>query len=393
MTSYPTSMMDLSNKVNRRLSVASTAVLFSIGQREVNRKRKGQIAIYRNIETTAEPTLGPITKSHEAREKSHLRHPAAIMTVPLVSAAQIARDAHLPAPSTIKVKNLYATIQGPQDAWGRPDRPQPIAITAAVSLDAPFNASSANDTVAADTVHYGLLSKAILSILAAAAPVKSLRHLLDKTWAQMTGADSRGQDAEVDESSLSQGQESQQQQPPLPPFLYFAQLRALEISLHLPKATLLGDGVSLTVTGGFELVTADGGGGGRVRPVMRQGAVSLKIHRLRVPTLIGVNSNERLAKQVVIASVEIDRLEDDADVYPELEQVVVTVMLESSYETLEALGTQMTVVIAAHLQRKHTPPRDGAGWNINLSLEKPIAVPLADAACVEMSTNTVNVPI
>ncbi|KAM3498866.1 hypothetical protein MY10362_007836 [Beauveria mimosiformis] len=314
------------------------------------------------------------------------------MAVPLVSAAQIARDAHLPAPSTIKVKNLHATIQGPQDAWGRPDRPQPIAITAAVSLDEPFNASSASDTVAADTVHYGLLSKAILSILAAAAPVKSLRHLLDTTWAQMTGADSRGQGVEVD-SLLLQGQErQQQQQPPSPPFLHFAQLRALEISLHLPKATLLGDGVSLTVTGGFELVAADGGGG-RLKPVMRQGAVSLKIHRLRVPTLIGVNSNERLAKQVVIASVEIDRLEDDADVYPELEQVVVTVMSESSYETLEALGTQMTVVIAAHLQRKHTPPRDGAGWNINISLEKPIAVPLADAACVEMSTNTVNVPI
>ncbi|KGQ11668.1 hypothetical protein BBAD15_g2585 [Beauveria bassiana D1-5] len=317
------------------------------------------------------------------------------MAVPLVSAPQIARDAHLPAPSTIKVKDLHATIQGPQDAWGRPDRPQPIAITAAVSLDAPFNASSASDTVAADTVHYGLLSKAILSILAAAAPVKSLRHLLDTTWVQMTGADSRGQDVEADESSLLQGQErqqQQQQQPPPPPFLHFAQLRALEISLHLPKATLLGDGVSLTVTGGFELVAADGGSG-RVKPVMRQGAVSLKIHRLRVPTLIGVNSNERLAKQVVVASVEIDRLEDDADVYPELEQVVVTVMSESSYETLEALGTQMTVVIAAHLHRKHTPPRDGAGWNINISLEKPIAVPLADAACVEMSTNTVNVPI
>ncbi|KAM3499977.1 hypothetical protein MY11210_009564 [Beauveria gryllotalpidicola] len=314
------------------------------------------------------------------------------MTVPLVSAPQIARDAHLPAPSTIKVKNLHATIQGPQDAWGRPDRPQPIAITAAVSLDAPFNASSASDTVAADTVHYGLLSKAILSILAAAAPVQSLRHLLDTIWAQMTGADSRGQGVEAAESLL-QRQERRQQPPP--PFLHSARLRALDISLHLPKATLLGDGVSLTVTGGFELVAADGGGGGGgglVKPVMRQGAVSLKIHRLRVPTLIGVNSNERLAKQVVIASVEIDRLDDDADVYPELEQVVVTVMSESSYETLEALGTRLTVVIAAHLDRKHTPPRDGAGWNINISLEKPIAVPLADAACVEMSTNTVNVP-
>ncbi|ATY59766.1 Dihydroneopterin aldolase [Cordyceps militaris] len=304
------------------------------------------------------------------------------MATPLVPAFQIARDACLPAPSTIKVKNLRATIQGPHDAWGRPDRPQPIAISAAVSLDAPFGASSSTDTVAADTVHYGLLSKGILSVLAAAVPGQSLRHLLDTTWVEMTGFDSRGQDV------CASAQQAQQRLQP--PFLHFAQLRALEISLHLPKATLLGDGVTLTVMGGFEAAAAESGA--LVKSVMRQSAVSLKIHRLRVPTLIGVNSNERLAKQVVVANVEIDRLEDDLDVYPELEQVVIQVMSNSSYETLEALGTQLTVVLAAHLHRKHTPPRDGAGWDINISLEKPIAVPLADAACVEMSTNTANVP-
>ncbi|TQV97201.1 hypothetical protein V2A60_000174 [Cordyceps javanica] len=308
------------------------------------------------------------------------------MATPLVPAAQIVRDSRLPSPSTIKVKKLHATIKGPQDAWGRPDRPQPIAISAAVSLDAPFGASSANDTVAADTVHYGLLSKAILSTLAAATSIRSLRHLLDTMWAELTGFDSRGCDISVG---------AEQEQPRQPPFLHFAQLRALEMTLHLPKATLLGEGVSLTAAGGFEAAAAAAAatdGGTLVKSAMRQSAVSLKIHDLRVPTLIGVNSNERLAKQVVIASVEIDRLEDDLDVYAELEQTVVQVMSDSSYETLEALGTQMTVVIAAHLHRKHTPPRDGAGWIINISLEKPIAVPLADAACVEMSTNTANVP-
>ncbi len=234
------------------------------------------------------------------------------MAAPLVSAFQLARDARLPAPSTIKVKNLHATIQGPQDAWGRPDRPQPIAISAAVSLDAPFGASSATDTVATDTVHYGLLSKAILSILATAAPIRSLRHLLDTMWTEMTGFDSRGRrDVRAGAAEARQ-----------PPFLHFAQLRALEITLHLPKATLLGDGVGLTVAGGFE-AAADGEAS--VKSVLRQSAVSLKIHGLRVPTLIGVNSNERLAKQVVIASVEIDRLEDDLDVYSELEQVIVKV--------------------------------------------------------------------
>ncbi|OAA73238.1 Dihydroneopterin aldolase [Cordyceps fumosorosea ARSEF 2679] len=305
------------------------------------------------------------------------------MAAPLESAHQIARDFNLPAPSTIKVKNLRATIQGPSDAWGRPDRPQPVAVSAAVSLDAPFGASSATDTVAGDTVHYGLLSKAVLSVLySPALPARSLRSLLDTIWSEMTGFDSRGQDVRA---SAQKQQQIQQ-----PPFLHFAALRALEISVHLPKATLLGDGVSLTVTGGFE--PAADSDAMVVKSLMRQSAVSLKIHGLRVPTLIGVNSNERLAKQVVVASVEIDRLEDDLDVYPELEQVVVQVMSDSSYETLEALGTRLTVAVAAHLHRKHTQPRDGAGWDINISLEKPVAVPLADAACVEMSTNTVNVP-
>lgn len=238
------------------------------------------------------------------------------MAAPLVSAFQLARDCRLPAPSTIKVKNLHATIQGPQDAWGRPDRPQPVAISAAVSLDAPFGASSATDTVATDTVHYGLLSKAILSILSTAAPVGSLRHLLDTMWTEMTGFDSRGRRAVVRHQ---------------PPFLHFAQLRALEVTLRLPKATLLGEGVSLTVAGGFEAAAAAAAAKGEevsVKSVMRQSAVSLRIHGLRVPTLIGVNSNERLAKQVVVASVEIDRLEDDLDVYPELEQVIVQVCYE-----------------------------------------------------------------
>lgn len=67
-------------------------------------------------------------------------------------------------------------------------------------------------------------------------------------------------------------------------------------------------------------------------------------------------------------------------------------MSDSSYETLEALGTHLTVAIAAQLRASHTQPRDGSGWEINISLEKPVAVPLADAACVEMSTNTANVP-
>lgn len=257
---------------------------------------------------------------------------------------QIARDARLPAPSTIKVKSLHANIQGPQDAWGRPDRPQPIEISAAVSLDAPFGASSATDTVASDTVHYGLLSKAILSILATSTPIKSLRHLLDTMWVETTGFDTRGQNIRAG----AQPDQGAQQ-----PFLHFAQLRALEITLNLPKATLLGDGVSLKVSGGFGPADA----ASPVKSLMLQSAVALKIHGLRVPTLIGVNSNERMAKQVVIATVEIDRLEDDVDVYPELEQVIVTV---SCIETA-SIWTQANTLYLGHV--RFLLRDTGGAWN------------------------------
>jgi hypothetical protein len=115
------------------------------------------------------------------------------------------------------------------------------------------------------------------------------------------------------------------QQPPPPaqqqtaPFLNTRGVRMLEITVQLPKASLVGGGgVSLTATGRFDIETG----------MMCESAFALRIHDFRLPTLIGVNSNERMAKQVVIANVEVDRLDDDADTYFELEQVLVKVKEE-----------------------------------------------------------------
>ena len=67
--------------------------------------------------------------------------------------------------AVVRVRNLQYTIKGPQDAWGRPGRPQPVLVSAEVSLYQPFKSSSSKDVVASDTVHYGLLSKSILATL------------------------------------------------------------------------------------------------------------------------------------------------------------------------------------------------------------------------------------
>jgi hypothetical protein len=65
-------------------------------------------------------------------------------------------------------------------------------------------------------------------------------------------------------------------------------------------------------------------------------------------------------------------------------------MEESSFETLETLLYAIASKIATHL---HTMPEHQASggsldWRLKIGLEKPIAVPFADAPCVELSLNT-----
>ena len=115
----------------------------------------------------------------------------------------------------------------------------------------------------------------------------------------------------------------------------------------LPKASLLGNGVSLS---GGELL-------GIIPEKMQSCSLKLKIHDLRIPTLIGLNANERLAKQMVVTSLEIDNWVEEQGHYVQIEQLVVKVnqfsdfefrlltdrkvLGESSYQTLEALAMHL----------------------------------------------------
>ena len=63
-------------------------------------------------------------------------------------------------------------------------------------------------------------------------------------------------------------------------------------------------------------------------------------------------------------------------------------MMDSSFETLEALALILARVakgwLVAHSKR---PEGDGA-WKLTVTLEKPVAVPFADASCVELIAYT-----
>lgn len=307
------------------------------------------------------------------------------MSHPLQTTWQVERDAGEPA-AVIRVRNLQLTIEGPQDAWGRQGRPQPMLISAEASLSQPFGSSSSTDVVASDTVHYGLLSKAILGTIKQYEETKqvksmSLYAILDVIWANLTGFYLNGIGAHLEGKK---------------PFLSLDVMRSLRVKVDLPKASLLGSAVSLS---GMTTYESDGCGN-----YIQGQALALTLKELRVPTLIGVNDNERLAKQVVVANITLERFRDYSDNYTQLEAVVVEVssrhptdiikltsfkaMAESSYETLEALASDLALKITQHLRAKlpDVEPKDGC--QIIIGLEKPTAVPLADAACVELRTNT-----
>ena len=93
-------------------------------------------------------------------------------------------------------------------------------------------------------------------------------------------------------------------------------LSSLSLEILLPKASLLGNGVSLL----GEFLYEEGYRGPSAYSMV------LRLRELRVPCIIGVNANERRAKQVVVCGVEMERWDRMVDIYPELEEIVVKVM-------------------------------------------------------------------
>lgn len=245
------------------------------------------------------------------------------MPPPLAVTTFQARTLAGEAPATVRVRNLRATLRrAGRDAWGRAGRAQPCAVSAEVAFAAPFGSAARDDRLGAgDTVHYGTLSRAVLASLAAfesrrgverdeagegEEEVGGLRSVLEALWTDLTGL--RLLDGErKEEEEEEEGKEKRA-------FLDLARVRFLSVAVALPKASLLGEGVSLTASAVFD-------GAGR----MQARALALEIARLRVPTLVGVNPNERLSRQFVVATVAIDGFSRAEDVYTEIEGVVVKV--------------------------------------------------------------------
>ncbi|KAH8657431.1 Dihydroneopterin aldolase-domain-containing protein [Tricladium varicosporioides] len=270
------------------------------------------------------------------------------------------------SPAAIHVRNLQTILTIGKDAWGRVGKSQPVLISTSVFLTKPFESASDEDAVTNSTIHYGILSKRILEASALFSPgrnvkgqyeSRTLRKLIHCIYQSLTQPLDDGGD----------------------PILSTSVYNLLELSIMLPKGSLIGTGVSLTFAG--------------LSNIAEQSTMSmnLALHNLRIPTLIGVNPNERLAKQIVVANVEIDGYGLLGDVYCELEQVVVKTIEESSFQTLEALATHVCRRIIRYFLLPHYREREGDLDeisdipNVKICLEKPTAVTMADAPVIELA--------
>ncbi|KAF2756283.1 hypothetical protein EJ05DRAFT_478293 [Pseudovirgaria hyperparasitica] len=233
------------------------------------------------------------------------------------------------------VKNLRVTANAGYDSWGR-EKSQPALISITLTLDQQFASAAQTDTVDGSTVHYGKLSKRLM------ATVGELSGEWRRTW-------------------------------DLADFLYEAatevagssqRLAACEIEICYPKASMLGEGAGARYC------------------FLNDGAMSCTVflRNVRVPCIIGVNSHERVRKQLVVANVWVDNVSGTSgEVYSDVEKILTETMEKSSFETLESLATTFADDCKTGLSHQLTSLS-----TIRLQVEKPVAVPFADAPVIEI---------
>ncbi|KAL2139395.1 hypothetical protein VTI28DRAFT_5266 [Corynascus sepedonium] len=297
------------------------------------------------------------------------------MAAPLLTHPRLRALAPDP-PAVVRVRDLTTAAplcRAGRDAWGRSGKPQPCRFSAEVAFHDGFAAAASHDRLGAETVHYGTLSKAVLRSVArfeeeeeaaereqegrGVRRERSLRDILGRVWFDLTGVRLLGEESASTTTGVGEGGGA---------FLDTSKVRLLSITVALPKASLLGDEVNLTSSAVFDSA-------GRVEGW----AIALEISRLKVPTLVGVNANERLAKQFVVATATVEKFTRAEDVYTDIERDIVQAMEKSSFETLEALGAHLTEAILSSGWRENE-------WHVCIRMEKPTAVPMADCPIVEV---------
>jgi dihydroneopterin aldolase len=189
--------------------------------------------------------------------------------------AKVAESGHY---DKIAVQNLDITVNAGTDVWGRKKK-QRAFISVTVTLAQQFASASSTDTVDDSTIHYGILSKAVQARL---------------------------QDASSDWVSTSELSASIRDS--VKKVAGSTPIYAVETNVSYLKGSMFGD-----ATGHITSTIEETG----------EHSSTLYLRNVRIPCLIGVNSNERLKKQPVLLNLWVDCIpESRVDGCAELESVL-----------------------------------------------------------------------
>ncbi|KAI9885564.1 MAG: hypothetical protein M1823_002623 [Watsoniomyces obsoletus] len=244
---------------------------------------------------------------------------------------------------SVTVRNLHAQTSAAVDIWGR-HKTQPISISVTIWPAKGFDAVAQTDQLGDSNLNYGVLSKKLRDAIDAKKDyVGSLEGFNDYLWNQM--------------KSLTP----------------VADKVVWSIELFLPKASVLGKGVSFTTLFGRS-------------ENMFFARDTLHVREIAIPTIVGINPHEREMKQLVVVSVWIELKELEQGIsgwYGPVEQIVIKTVEEAFAKTLESLAAKIISNLfklwVFHL---------GNAVDVRVKIEKPSAVIDADAAGVDMTRSS-----
>lgn len=248
----------------------------------------------------------------------------------------LARHHNVGPHSQIHVRNLTFPALIGADPWGRIESRQninqPVKLSARISLLTPFETASETDTVDSSTVHYGILAKEILKLASNRSTTAintvqndwSINDLVDWLVLYLTGTSygyptyaTRDTLATAARYTIDGGIPCLERDARFKPSLIKPQhVQELEFVVNLEKGSLLSEEIELQKKVGF----------GKDSEVFW--CSTLRLKDMKIPCLVGVNRNERTARQIVVASVEVEPYVcKGRDFYPELEEIVFKVSI------------------------------------------------------------------
>ncbi|KAK4952970.1 hypothetical protein LTR10_008675 [Elasticomyces elasticus] len=253
----------------------------------------------------------------------------------------------------ISVKNLQlpAGVVA-TDVWGKP-KEQPALLTITLVLNGGFSSAASKDALDGSTIHYGELSKRI-------------RSACGEQGQTAEGVTAHAERVICEMARKGEGK--------------FIVARSV-VEVSLPKASMYGDGVTMIRTTEYD-------GNGRARAAQRVFVVK----EVKLMLLVGVNGYERTAKQPIIASLWLylgnvtgGKESESAQTVAlfNLEQMLVQITQDTSFETLESLADFTVTQLQVRLLSNVLP-----GSQVQLRFEKPRAIAFADAPAVEVFRET-----